>query len=448
MKGQTRKILVLVILSFLLVSFAQADLEKRVDGVISQSLRQKVRFSIHIIEAGTGKTVYEHDAKELMIPASNMKIITTAAALKYLGADYEYTTKVGLSGNALVIIGSGDPLLGDELMDVKYIVDTGVFDNERVHPSWPVDQLNRAYACELSGLNFNVNCIKLTANNIGGRVNILMEPQTSFVTLINEVKPIVSGESSLGTYRNRQPNKLTVHGRCKNECGPIEVAIENPAAFFGYLLFEHFNKAGITAKGNFIEKVMDDTDDFKLLAEYKTSMSDCLRRCHKDSLNLGAEALLKTIAAVNNPGGKDGSWQRGRELIGEYLLDLGIDRGQFNIDDGCGLGRENMLSAHIITKVLLDVYHSDNWDMYRDSLAVGGVEGTKSIADNFKEERYRGKILGKSGYINGVKSLSGICITAGGDYIFSILTNDANGQTRDVINDIAKASIDDAAVDE
>ena len=186
MKGQTRKILVLVILSFLLVSFAQADLEKRVDSVISQSLRQKVRFSIHIIEAGTDKTVYDHDAKELMIPASNMKIITTAAALKYLGADYEYTTKVGLSGNALVIIGSGDPLLGDELTDVKYnrrqgwifkdiaeklkrngittieniIVDTGIFDDERVHPSWPVDQLNRAYACELSGLNFNVNCIK------------------------------------------------------------------------------------------------------------------------------------------------------------------------------------------------------------------------------------------------------------------------------------------------
>ena len=86
--------------------------------------------------------------------------------------------------------------------------------------------------------------------------------------------------------------------------------------------------------------------------------------------------------------------------------------------------------------------------MYRDSLAVGGIEGTKSIADNFKEERYRGKILGKSGYINGVKSLSGICVTAGGDYIFSVLTNDANGQTRDVINDIAKAIIDDAAVDE
>ena len=55
-----------------------------------------------------------------MIPASNMKIITTAAAITYLGADYEYKTKVGLYGNTLVIIGSGDPLLGDEQIDNKY----------------------------------------------------------------------------------------------------------------------------------------------------------------------------------------------------------------------------------------------------------------------------------------------------------------------------------------
>jgi len=94
--------------------------------------------------------------------------------------------------------------------------------------------------------------------------------------------------------------------------------------------------------------------------------------------------------------------------------------------------------------VLLDVYNSDNWNMYRDSLAIGGVEGTSSIADNFKEEKYRGKVLGKSGYISGVKSLSGVCVTARGYYIFSILANDANGQTRTVINDIAQAIIDDA----
>ena len=470
MKGRMKKVIISVVLTLSLVGLAHADLARRIDPVISRSLREGVVFSIEVVKADTGSTVYEHGAKEPLIPASNMKIITTAAALRYLGAGFEYNTKVGLCGNTLVIIGSGDPLLGDEQTDTKYgrqkdwifediirklkhngvtsiediIVDTGVFDNECVHPSWPSAELNRSYACEVSGLNFNVNCIKLSTRKIGGRINLIMEPQTSFVKLINEVKPITSGESSLGTYRNRKPNRLTVHGECKKEYGPIEVAIEKPAAFFGYLLFEHLTEASIETKGRFIEKVLDDTNDFKLIAEYKTSMSDCLERCHKDSLNLGAEALVKTIAAVNNPDRKHGSWERGRELISEYLLELGIDANKFNIDDGCGLSRQNRLSAGIITKVLLDVYNTDNWKMYRDSLAIGGVEGTSSIADNFKEDKYKGKILGKSGYISGVKSLSGVCITEKGDYIFSILSNNANGRTRTVINDIAQAIIDDA----
>ena len=470
MKGQTKKTIISGVLILSLVSFAHADLARRIDSVISQSLQDGVKFSIHVVKADTGNSAYSHDAKEPLIPASNMKIVTAAAALRYLGADFEYKTKVGLCGNTLVIIGSGDPLLGDEQTDSKYgrqegwifkditeklkhdditaigdiIVDTGVFDNECVHPSWPAAELNRSYACEVSGLNYNLNCIKLSARNIGGRVSISIEPQTSFVTLINEVKPISKGDSSLGTYRNSQPNRITVYGECKNEDGPIEVAIEKPAAFFGYLLFEHLTEASIQTKGQFIEKVLEDTNDFNLIAEYKTTMNDCLARCLKDSLNLGAEAFMKTIAAVNNPDKKHGSWDRGRELIGKYLSGLGIDKDRFNIDDGCGLSRENRLSAEIITKVLLDVYNSDNWNMYRDSLAIGGVDGTSSIADNFKEEKYKGKVLGKSGYISGVKSLSGVCVTAKGDYIFSIIANNANGLNRMVINDIAQAIIDDA----
>jgi len=78
--------------------------------------------------------------------------------------------------------------------------------------------------------------------------------------------------------------------------------------------------------------------------------------------------------------------------------------------------------------------------LYKDSLAGGGIEGT--IEKYFKEEKYKGKIFGKTGYVNSVKSLSGLCVTDQGDYIFSILSNNANGQTRTVINNIAQEIID------
>ena len=446
----------------------KTSLAEQIDGLISESLEQRVRFSIHIVEADSGETIYDHDAKELMIPASNMKIVTSAAALKYLGPDYVYNTKVGLSGNTLVVIGSGDPLLGDERTDAKYgrepgwifkdishaleckgverldgiVVDSSVFDNERVHPSWPADDLNRWYACEVSGLNYNDNCVKISAKNVGGKVAVFVEPQTSFVALVNKVVPISTGTGTVGTYRNRHPNRLTVFGTCRDTIKPFDVAIERPAAFFGFLLYEHLVATGIDAQGQLVEKAVDDGSDFNLLVEFSTSITDCLERCNKRSLGLAAEAMLKTIAAHNNPDGKNGSWDRGRELVADFLSELGIGESQFYIDDGSGLSRQNELTAYAITTVLSSLHGSENWPLYRDSLAVGGGDGT--IAGYFREAPYKGKIRGKTGYISGVRSLSGVCSTGRGDYIFSILANNTNGQTRTVLNKIAKAIIDHA----
>ena len=183
MEAKMKKLWILTGFVLCLAGIARADLRKQINGIIRESAQKRVHFSIHIIEADSGATLYEHDARELMIPASNMKIITSSAALHYLGPDYIYKTRVGLSGNALVVIGSGDPLLGDEKTDTKHgrepgwifkdianalkskgigtiegiIVDSSIFDNEPVHPSWPDDDLNRWYACEVSGLNFNDN---------------------------------------------------------------------------------------------------------------------------------------------------------------------------------------------------------------------------------------------------------------------------------------------------
>ncbi len=467
MKAKTKKILIAAVFVLCFGGFTRADLAKSIDKIISRSLQQKVTFSIHIIRADSGSTVYDHNAGKSLIPASNMKVITTAASLKYLGTDYEYKTKVGLSDDTLVVIGSGDPLLGEEKTDAMYarergwifkniadtlkrkgiatiddiVVDSSVFDNQRVHPNWPAKDLNKWYACEVSGLNYNGNCIYLSTEKVGKRVVISIEPQTGFVELINKVKPISSGKSAVGTYRNSQPNKLTVYGKCRKNVGPFEVAIERPAAFFGFLLAENLAGAGIKVKGQFIEKAVGDYDDFKILAEYSNTLADCLSRANKDSLGLVAEALVKTIAAAKAPDGKNGSWDRGRELISEYLLRLGISENQFYIDDGSGFSRQNQLSAYAITTVLSDVYNSNNWPIYRDSLAIGGVDGT--IGKYFKEKKYKGKILGKTGYIDGVKTFSGICSTAGGDYIFSILANNTNGRTRTAINKIAQLIIDE-----
>jgi len=466
MKTQMKKILIALVFSLCLATFAKANLTKRVNAIISQPSLKNVQFSIHIVKADSGRTVYSHNSKEALVPASNMKIITSAAALKFLGADYEYKTKVGFCNDTLVAIGSGDPLLGDKVTDDKYgrkngwifqdiiaalkrkrittiediIVDSGVFDDQRVHPSWPKKELNKPYACEVSGLNFNGNCIDISAKKIGKRVLVSIEPQTAFIKRHNKVIPTSKGTSTIGSYRNRQPNTIVVHGKCKSNIGPFAVAIERPAAFFGFLLAENLAKAGIKTKGELIEIAVSKDCNVTVLTEHSTPIADCLARCNKDSFGLAAEALFKTIAANSSITNKNGSWAAGRRIISSYLSALGIDRSQFYIADGSGLSRQNELSAYTITKVLSDVYKGRDWPLYKASLAVGGVDGT--ISRYFKEQKYKGKVCGKTGYIAGVKALSGVCTTPTGDYLFSILANKTNGTTRTAINNIAKAIID------
>jgi D-alanyl-D-alanine carboxypeptidase/D-alanyl-D-alanine-endopeptidase (penicillin-binding protein 4) len=478
MKVQIKRLLAAAVFSISLVSVASAGLAERIDGIINQPSQKGVQYSIIIVKADTGEVVYSHDANEAMIPASNMKVITTAAALKYLGPDYEFKTKVGLCGDTLVIIGGGDPLLGDEVTDAKYqrepgwifkdiaaalkqnnitaikdiIVDGSIFDNERVHPNWPKEQLNQWYACEVSGLNFNDNCIAVTVKNINGNVTVGIRPETGFIKITNEVVPITeekSAKSAVGAYRNQKPNSISIKGKCQKQEGPFDVAIEKPAEFFGFLLRENLTGAGINVDGQILEKPTPQDCDFKKIAEYSTPITDCLARCNKKSLGLAAESLFKTIAAkaatagstMLTTGGKNGGWAAGRELISGYMLELGIERGEFYIDDGSGLSRGNKLSANAITKVLLDVYKGKDWEVYKNSLATGGVEGT--IRKYFKEEKYKGKIFGKTGYISGVTTFSGVCSGKEGEYIFSILANKTKGGTREAINDIAKAIIDD-----
>ena len=469
MKIRVKRYILAVLLSVLLSLPAAADLGKRIDAILAEPANRKVQFSIHVVEAAGGQTVYDHDARELMTPASNMKLITTAAALHYLGPDFEYKTKVGLCEDTLVIIGSGDPLLGDPVIDAQrnrkagwilddiaaalkrkgiitindVVVDTSVFDDQRVHPNWPADQLNRWYAAEVSGLNYNNNCVNIVARNTAGRIEIFVEPQTSFLEIINEITPVSEGGSAIGAYRNRQPNRLTLKGKCQSQATITDLAIERPAAFFGLLLAENLARAGIKPQGRVIEKTVADRSNFKLLTEYSTPISDCLVRANKSSLGLATEALLKTIAAESGLCDAGGSWEVGRGLISKYLSDtIGLDASQFFIDDGSGLSRVNELTANAVTKLLLNLYKSRKWQMYRDSLAVGGVDGT--IEKFFYQSNYKGRIFAKTGYIEGVRALSGLCMTEKGDFLFSILANNTNGLTRKALNDIAKAIIDDA----
>ena len=422
----------------------------------------KEKISVTVARADTGQIIFSYNGKEPMIPASNMKLIVSAAALHYLGPDYVFETRIGLLGEHLIVIGGGDPLLGEpglhgssalfifeqiaqdllskgirNLADI--ILDDSFFDSNRVHPQWPADQLNRWYACEVSGLNFNRNCIHLTIRRGSKEAIIELDPPTQYVTILNQVSLISSGNSAVGAYRTKVPNVLIVKGKLNKSTG-FDVAIENPAGFFGTLLLEKLTEEGIQVQGKLVQKYIKTDLDIQVFRVFSTPLTEVLNRSNKDSLGLAAEALVKTISAENTQGRINGEWPHGLHLIRRYLLSVGIPQEHFVLKDGSGLSRENRLTSEAIVKVLADMAGKPFWPVYESSLSQGGIDGTTE--KYFREPPYRGRIAGKTGFINGVRAFSGICHSPQGDFLFSILTEGGNSELRTKINDITKAIFD------
>ncbi len=469
MKTGLRKILVCIVVVFVSAGIGKADLAGRVETIVAAQAQGKVHIAVKIVNPATGAVIYSHNASQPMIPASNMKLVTTAAALHYLGPDFAYLTGVGLIGDSIAVIGSGDPLLGDKAtmqknnLDPRWvlkdaaeilhknnvttisdvIIDDTVFDDEYVQPSWPKKELNRWYAAEVAGINFNDNCIEITAETTGSKVELTIDPPTSYVKIINNCKvSATQTDTTIGGARQPGSNVITVSGVCYKKCEPVRVTIDRPQAFFGYLLAEEIKRSGVGITGKLVEREILPQEQFKLLAVYRTPIWDVFDRCNKDSLEVAAESLLKTIAAYRQPSGKGGSWAQGRQFVSDYLVSLGVSTDQFVLDDGCGLSENNRLSANLLTAILLDIYKKPEWQKFKETLAVGGEDGT--VGKFFNEPKYRGKIFAKTGYIGGVKSLSGVCTTEAGDRVFSIITNKTNGESRQAINDIVKAIIDES----
>jgi D-alanyl-D-alanine carboxypeptidase/D-alanyl-D-alanine-endopeptidase (penicillin-binding protein 4) len=447
-------------------SASSSDLVRRLDRILDRPGLRRAVFSACVVRSATGEVVYFRNPRRALVPASNMKIITSAAALETLGSGFTFTTRVGLCGEALVVIGGGDPLLGDGelaarrgpgslpvVQDIaarlklrgvtsvsEIVLDASIFDDQRVHPSWPSNQLGQKYACEVSGLNYNGNCVEITAVNREGRVVLSLDPPTDYLRLINSVTARRFGASRFSVDRTGEPGVLAVSGAVRTQAGPFAVAVENPALFFGRLLRDALLKAGISPGGTVVERPIEPGCDFQPVVEYETSLADCLVRINKDSLGLAAEALCKRLGADSLPGTRGGSWGAGGRVMSSYLEGLGLERGDFSIADGSGLSRDNRLSAWALSRVLVHLSQGPTWEFFKSTLAVGGLDGT--IEKHFWEKGYRGRVRAKSGYIYAVRSLSGVVHTEGGDYIFSFLANNAGNGARAAIDAAVKAIVD------
>ena len=194
-------------------------------------------------------------------------------------------------------------------------------------------------------------------------------------------------------------------------------------------------KAGIPIGGEITRDptVRTSPEAWQTLAVNQTPIAQVIARANKDSMNLYAEALCKRLGAAASKG--SGSWSNGPPAVGAFLQSIGVGPDQFSLDDGCGLSRKDTVSPGTLVAVLEHEYFSKNRDIYLNSLAIAGVDGT--LKHRFDDTPMRHRVVGKSGFIDGVSALSGFVKSKdGSQYVFSILFNGIAKGTNSTAKDV------------
>jgi D-alanyl-D-alanine carboxypeptidase/D-alanyl-D-alanine-endopeptidase (penicillin-binding protein 4) len=459
----------------------QADVER----ILHDKLLSRARAGVYVLRLGDSPAdsvpLLQMNYKQPFTPASNLKVVTTSAALQTLGPDFKFRTVLFRHGRDLVLVGDGDPTFGDSELLRRFgwssttvfktwaaglaqrkltsfdrlVVDDSVFDQNFVHPHWPADQQHERYVAQVSGLNFNANCVDfyLKPRAAGEFVDYAMDPQTDYFDIRNQC--VGGGENAVWASRQLGSNEIFLRGTepRANEV-PISVTVHDPAMFTGTALAETLRANGISIAGpvardrtiraqlsaamaggaNLIAGAdpsasattspagtavaSQSSGDWVELAVHETSLASVIARANKDSMNLYAECLCKRLGFYTRG---EGSWQAGTAAVGDFLRQLGISRDQFRLDDGCGLSKQDAVSPDVMASVLMHDYYGANSRFYLATLAVAGEDGT--LADRFRDD-LRGRVIGKSGFVNGVSCLSGFL--RGRDdntYVFSIMFN-------------------------
>ena len=440
-------------------------------------------IGVHVLDIASGEAAYSYNASNRRILASNTKIVTSAAALDRLGPGYFFETEVLARGEAaggalngdLAILGGGDPNLsgrqyqGDAFGPFRewaaaladrgihriegdlYLVH-GLFDDQYVHPDWPRDQLSRWYEAPVAALSFNDNCVLVKVQpgaRPGGPARVVTEPPLPMFRLQNGALTTSRGRSQwLKIDREKRPgeeNVLTVGGRIYSRTESYDqwVAVADPVAYFGAAL-----KAALAEEGLAITGRVYATPDlprsgpsWRRVLTHRTDLLTVLEVVNKRSQNFYAESVLKTLGARHC--GR-GSWPDGLRVVAEFLRDVGLAEGTYELADGSGMSRRNRFAPEQLTGLLRAMFFH-RWG--REYLQTFPYSGERYLrwSRRLAEPPYRGNVMAKTGYLRGVSTLSGYAkANSGKTYAFSILMNDIRtaDQARVAQDRIVKAVID------
>jgi len=441
-----------------------------IDVLLSSSALASAHVGLIAESLNTGVVLYEHDADKTFLPASNLKLFTTAAALDRLGPDFHYETHLlstdpnltdGTIDGYLYVKGSGDPTFaprfhgGNTLAPFQawakqlkergitritegIIGDDSAFDDDGIAPGWAWNYLDTWYAAETSGLSLNDNCYDVLLSP-GGQVGNPVQLEVVSPRKANgqwSITATTTNRTSTRNYADSQIRFLPTPGGETTEIAgtmPLNslpcqktIPVKNPTRFFLTELSQVLKEAGIQVGEN-LQPIRSVKDRSKYTATALTELAvytspplkDIITVTNKKSINLYAEQIFKTLG---RRGDVPGSFTNGFAVVQQFLSKNGVPTPGFYMADGCGLSSHDMVRPRHMLGLLKVMAKHPAHDAFYASLPVAGQDGT--LRGRLGDASALGRVHAKTGYIRQAMCLSGYIENRDGEtFAFSIMVS-------------------------
>ena len=427
----------------------------------------------------TGDTLFALNPRTLLMPASNMKVVTMATAAETLGWDRTFKTTVlaagpieqGILKGDLVIVGSGDPSFGGRpaaagaifetwaaelrakgisTIQGRIIGDDRTFEPQGLGTGWTWDDLPASYATPTGALNFNENTVQVTIKPglaVGDFAQIEARPGASGLRIDSTVRTVAKdGTANIDLDRFGGSAVLHVSGTVPLGRAPIvrTASVDSPTTLFVGALRQTLSASGIAVSGDAVDvrslaALPDLGHAVPILVYTSAPLAQIGKVTLKVSQNLYAETLLRLMgcAAPTVPC----TTQAGLKTVQQVLKDWGVAPETYVMVDGSGLSRYNYLTPEVLVSILTHVQADSRLrDSFVDALPIAGVDGT--ISSRMRDTKAQGNARAKTGSIANARALSGYVTSADGEpLVFSILVNNFNVPQADADRVIDRAVV-------
>lgn len=441
-----------------LAALCPAQLTTQLDSAFNQSPLDKAYTGMVLQTQGQNRrTLYNRNGDRLFTPASNIKLLTTAAAAHQLGGYYRLRTSVygtpGPGGStALRVVGRGDPSLATAQIDelVRQLTQAGVnqvsrltiddsyFPGFATNPTWEWEDAQFDYAAPVNSLILNRNAIalQLSPTQVGSPLAVVW-PQplpAGPLPVANDSTTVAAGAPTtpLALWRTGDSPTIRLTGQLAQGSSPqtLNLAVLNPAQQFAAAMEQALRRQSVTVGQTVIVQTSTSIADPELAAIESPSVRELMILANRDSDNLYAEALFKTMGVTAGGNITEGddveeASQAGGEAVKAALAEIGVDASALRLADGSGLSRHNLVSPIALVETLQVMTTHPQGAVFRDSLAIAGRSGT--LSNRLRGTALEGRLQGKSGALTGNVALSGYVQPPNYEpLVFSIVINHSN----------------------